>query len=112
MALPYCIMLEQVALQERKELISLVIATSNKAVRYEHNATLCPVCLLIGVQSVMGVASTVDETRYCSCRECGATVKAIGVISVKTTKTIVKIEQPANNDYRKSKKGRKNGNSR
>lgn len=106
MRIPFLMMTNEVAIQERKELIAKVIAATSKSVAFEHGITKCPVCLLIGVCTFLRVQSTQDEIRYCICPECCATVKAIG--AVKTPEPLPEAALAYNNN----KKGKKNGNTR
>lgn len=107
--LPFAVLCDTVALQERKELIRLVIEATNKAVLFEHSGTKCPVCALVKVESILKVVTTKEEIRYCHCPECEATIKAIGEISKKP----VIITPNQNNDNTKNRKrGTSNGRHR
>ena len=76
--IPFALKCDLVARQERIELIRAVIVATRGAIKYIDRATLCPVCLLAGLQSVLTVGSTQGETRFCTCSVCGATIQAIG----------------------------------
>lgn len=107
MRIPFLMMTNEVAIQERKELIARVIAAASQSVVFEHGVTKCPVCLLIGICTYLRVQSTQDEIRYCICPECCATVKAIG--AVKTPEPLPEAGLAYNNS---NKKGKRNGNLR
>lgn len=110
--LPLALKLELIAIQERKELICAVIAATNKAVRYEHGNTICPVCALLEIRSVLNVVGTDGAIRKCKCPVCDACIKAIGEIR-QSPEVVTKIPAVHYKEVRaKTKKGRKNGNNR
>jgi formate dehydrogenase maturation protein FdhE len=102
MLIPYALKCDAVAKQERLELIQAAFSATNRAVKFISRETLCPVCLLIGLQSPLKVTSTTEEIRYCMCLVCGCTVKAVGE-AVKKPETIAKKEIEQDTKVRKAK---------
>ncbi len=57
----------------------LIVAAQQNVVRYEHGATICPVCRELGLPPARcTVTCTVKEVRYLSCSQCMSTFRAAG----------------------------------
>lgn len=57
----------------------MVVAAQQNVVKYEHGATICPVCRELGLPPARcTVTCTVKEVRYLTCSQCMTCFRAIG----------------------------------
>lgn len=85
-------------------IIKAVIKTCDTAVKFIPYGTLCPVCLLAGIESQVITNTSEGEIRYCTCQNCGARIKAVGDLPEPRQK---RQQEPDKQEKQKSKKSKK-----
>jgi hypothetical protein len=66
-------------IRRRIMLIQHIFAAENRVVEYVYLATICPVCEFLGLPpGRVEVDRTAGTLRYCTCKQCTASFRAIG----------------------------------
>lgn len=97
----------------------VIRATGGVSAKYEPGETRCPFCDLVKLDAYKGsvkVVGTEGIIRRCKCLVCGTSFKAIGNMadeekSGETPDLATDVTEVSYKESKKTKKGRKNGNS-